>query len=941
MIEAFSNQSMMTAQIFQVTVVAAAAWILWKLFATNRPHLSHAIWLLVVLKCLTPPIFFSPTSPFCWSNPTAMKTIAGPADPSPANVTPFSPTVTFETEGVFTNEPTSLPVETPISQPSVSRAEQKIPLDGRSLWIAGVVAGLALVTLRYVVFCLRLKTSHSESSQLIQQRVAELQRRLGIRRGVRVRIIDGPIGPAVIGLLRPTILLPAIIVRGKTAQQLEPLLAHELIHIRRGDLWWSLLQSIAKNLWWFHPLVWLSGRMLTNASEQSCDEETISGLGCEPADYARALLDVLEIKQTLRMAPALPGVRSVDITSKRMERIMSLGNAGHVRCPKWIWVLMLAMCACVLPGATKVGAQKPKLDSQQDVTDKATSTIAEVDSFSVRTYHVSEVLTKIQEAGADHIQASEQLLFLLPKQTVKDSEANQTVTDLPPKSPRPPLPQPRPHAPQQQFQASPDDKTLLAYDSAKQSLVVNTNAGTHKVIRETLEHIRKFGIQQIMIEMTVLELHAETPRPLFGTRVQSDAGVRGEITIAQADYAKMHPDQTNFGASAAENATTKMLKQRLSDGTASIVSRPRVITSNGRTASVQVGAMMPITETTEGASRDGGSVEVGFQARLKPLLLADGRIKLHLESSTCRATGNVDRSVTKDGSGKKTVREAPEVIKQNASSEVVCQPNKYVLIDGPKASPYAPKTSLYAPIAGDGPGKRNRNSRLAILVVCSVIDPFDKPSDPTNNGEPSADATQSEGQSALESDSDERPKILKGTRLEVGSFALQMEGDIQITSSQDEVVVQGKQATIRFHDPEASSKEEWFMLKADQVHLVMDPRVVEGMDSEESIREAKLQGNVTLQFGSDQRITAQTLHLVSGLNIVSATMIKTHQAKGELGMQADKMQMDLETRAIHLLGNAVVEQGETIIRGEEITRDAETEKIIASQGTEIEFKSDE
>ncbi len=68
-------------------------------------------------------------------------------------------------------------------------------------------------------------------------------------------VTKGRLGPAVTGILRPTLLLPEGIVRDRTPDELEPILAHELIHIRRGDLWVGLLQTIVLALWWFHPLV--------------------------------------------------------------------------------------------------------------------------------------------------------------------------------------------------------------------------------------------------------------------------------------------------------------------------------------------------------------------------------------------------------------------------------------------------------------------------------------------------------------------------------------------------------------------------------------------------------------------------------------------------------------------------------------------------------------
>jgi beta-lactamase regulating signal transducer with metallopeptidase domain len=117
-----------------------------------------------------------------------------------------------------------------------------------------------------------------------EKHVAVLAERLGLRRAARARLrllaSHAAPSPAVFGLWRPTLLLPADLLEGQVCEkdafqtsvaqkllslsgrggepdaQLDTILAHELIHIRRGDTTAALLQLLAQLLWWFHPLVW-------------------------------------------------------------------------------------------------------------------------------------------------------------------------------------------------------------------------------------------------------------------------------------------------------------------------------------------------------------------------------------------------------------------------------------------------------------------------------------------------------------------------------------------------------------------------------------------------------------------------------------------------------------------------------------------------------------
>ena len=98
--------------------------------------------------------------------------------------------------------------------------------------------------------------------------------------------------PGVWRVLRPAILLPEGMADGLSSAELEAVLAHELIHIARGDNLASNLQMALCCLLWFHPLVWLIDRRLLVEREQACDEAVIR-LGAGSDVYAASLLKVL------------------------------------------------------------------------------------------------------------------------------------------------------------------------------------------------------------------------------------------------------------------------------------------------------------------------------------------------------------------------------------------------------------------------------------------------------------------------------------------------------------------------------------------------------------------------------------------------------------------------------------------------------------------------
>ncbi len=93
--------------------------------------------------------------------------------------------------------------------------------------------------------------------------------------------------PMVFGIIKPRIYLPLNLEESN----LFYVLAHERMHIKRGDQIFKILAYVVCMMHWFNPLVWVAYHMLGEDIEKACDEAVIFGLGEEKKkDYANALL---------------------------------------------------------------------------------------------------------------------------------------------------------------------------------------------------------------------------------------------------------------------------------------------------------------------------------------------------------------------------------------------------------------------------------------------------------------------------------------------------------------------------------------------------------------------------------------------------------------------------------------------------------------------------
>lgn len=95
--------------------------------------------------------------------------------------------------------------------------------------------------------------------------------------------------PAVTGVLRPRILLPADFERRYTAREQSLVIAHERLHVRRGDLIANLAAALLGCLFWFNPLLHFSLQRFRFDQELACDERVIARNPSARRPYGEAM----------------------------------------------------------------------------------------------------------------------------------------------------------------------------------------------------------------------------------------------------------------------------------------------------------------------------------------------------------------------------------------------------------------------------------------------------------------------------------------------------------------------------------------------------------------------------------------------------------------------------------------------------------------------------
>ena len=120
-----------------------------------------------------------------------------------------------------------------------------------------------------------------------------------LKRTVSIRQSDMVTAPLTYVLFHPVILMPGS-VDWNDKEELQYILMHEYVHIRRFDAVTKLAAAVALCLHWFNPLVFIMYILFNRDIELSCDERVVRTFGEESkANYANTLIHMEEKKSGL------------------------------------------------------------------------------------------------------------------------------------------------------------------------------------------------------------------------------------------------------------------------------------------------------------------------------------------------------------------------------------------------------------------------------------------------------------------------------------------------------------------------------------------------------------------------------------------------------------------------------------------------------------------
>lgn len=302
----------LVAAVLALATLAVGRWV------RPAPAVMHGLWLVVLLKLVTPPLlqveFGLP-----WATPSAE-------------------VVTVDLDGVVSPRASASSPVVPAARTPAQPAPATLP------WTTVLLAlwslGGSLLLLHFAKGVVRAERRLRRLPAVptaLRAEVAALASQLRV--DVPDLRDDPDAGsPYVSGLGRARMVLPAAALARSSTKGRAAVIAHELAHLRRGDHVVVHLELLLAVLLWWHPLFWFARGQRRQWAELACDAWAVASVPEASLDYATALVEAVARPDHAVAATAVLAVRPAARAAFERRLTMILNERVPCRAGRAWWL---------------------------------------------------------------------------------------------------------------------------------------------------------------------------------------------------------------------------------------------------------------------------------------------------------------------------------------------------------------------------------------------------------------------------------------------------------------------------------------------------------------------------------------------------------------------------------------------------------------------------
>ncbi|MBC8868766.1 MAG: M56 family metallopeptidase [Planctomycetes bacterium] len=326
----------------------------------HRPGLQRTLWMLVLLKLITPPLIPVPILP---SHPVQSSvTLSDDLRDSPLS-RPRQPLVDGrqgQSASLYDDAETVTPRAWSAHLIDATRKVDRV--SWLVLLLCVSVSGTLTLLGWNVVQTFRvsgLLRRANPGDRRLEGIVRQAASRIGTRIAPEIRVVDARMTPLLWARWhRPAVVVPRGLVDRLDDEQMSCIVRHELAHYVRCDHWANACGLAVAALFWWHPVAWWARREMQVAQELCCDALALDGSAATRRRYAETLFQTLEFIQTERSVVTVLGVGFGPRYSIR-RRFEMIANASFNDRRSWWTHATILTVAVMLPCLPVRGASPP------------------------------------------------------------------------------------------------------------------------------------------------------------------------------------------------------------------------------------------------------------------------------------------------------------------------------------------------------------------------------------------------------------------------------------------------------------------------------------------------------------------------------------------------------------------------------------------------------
>lgn len=166
--------------------------------------------------------------------------------------------------------------------------------------------------------------------------------------GTEICVTAMNITPFTIGLFKPKIILPEIMLRHYSETERKAIVQHEWTHIRLGHLWCYLMWDILRCLLWVNPLLSICQKYFRADLEDMCDRVCIQNSEEGAIEYGQVLLKSLKLlgshPEKISTVVTYAGEKEFEDMKRRIGNIASFRSYRKSVCIGMVVVTAVAIC---------------------------------------------------------------------------------------------------------------------------------------------------------------------------------------------------------------------------------------------------------------------------------------------------------------------------------------------------------------------------------------------------------------------------------------------------------------------------------------------------------------------------------------------------------------------------------------------------------------------